>query len=195
MVDHPSSVGTWTYNLASVIYTTNCVILPSQSQVVSRSIINVACIPQFDSLSKRMPNDGNPVRISIPYRDDGTVDPALDAAVDAAISRWTTALSPTLSIPLTKVYNVTCGVFDNHCAQILIQNPPNRPDACAETQSYPGSDGVWNQSARTYVRQSYTGGVQTFSTKPLLTSLDTTWISWIRVRIARSNQMQRLPRS
>jgi hypothetical protein len=114
-----------------------------------------------------MPNDGNPVRISIPYRDDGTVDPALDAAVDAAISRWTTALSPTLSIPLTKVYNVTCGVFDNHCAQILIQNPPNRPDACAETQSYPGSDGVWNQSARTYVRQSYTGWSSDFLNETL----------------------------
>jgi hypothetical protein len=146
----PFYLGVSTLRFTSTIHMTACNLTPG-SVVFNRSVNVVQCAPRFDPVLERLPLDGQPIKIV------GASDPALNTAAQTASQEWEAALG---NYGLQVDFSVVpggCQPLDDHCIQVVVQNPPN-PIACSATAAHLGPDGVIDERTTLYVRPAYAGG-------------------------------------
>jgi len=127
--------GRYTFSFQSKIYTTNCAIGPGESEVKSRSVNVVACLPNFKAAA--IPND-QPITVVIPTLENAAANEKFQRFFDEAMAAWQN-FAPVYFVRGGPNY---CHPLDAHCINVKINAIPN--GGCGSTLS-PDDQGFFTE--------------------------------------------------
>ncbi|HXG89849.1 MAG TPA: hypothetical protein VNJ02_16085 [Vicinamibacterales bacterium] len=148
--------GKYIYTFQSVLDSTSCNIQPTQSALIERSVVSMACKPEWFTGPGDVVNFHPPtgqIVIAVPSEFADAVEPARAAAAD-----WQVALGRTVTV----VENSECAPNDPLCVGLRNDHGtlPGDPVGCASlgTATYNATTGTWGGSTAVRFEPNWTGG-------------------------------------